>query len=271
MEQLGYIKALDGSPLYCAYHPAAEGVTPKGRGFPVVIAPPLFEERKSAYSALRRMALRLAAAGHAVMRFDYRGSGESGGKPEARRWEHLAQDVATVRKVLARLSGKRDSALLGLRAGATVALLESIRVGGEAVIALAPIVSGATQVRLWRMRSKIRSELTSEAGGEKSETPSSKSKDGEVLDFDGFPVNPAFFDDVARIDLVKDLGRLSCPGLIAQVSHREDPAPESVRLMETLGTRATLKCIRMEPFWDKIDDVDTTPLEDLAVKFLGEL
>lgn len=269
MEQLGYIKALDGSPLYCAYHSAAENVTPKGRGFPVVIAPPLFEERKSAYSALRRMAQRLAAAGHAVMRFDYRGSGESGGKGAHRRWEHLSQDVATVRKTLARLSGKRDSALLGLRAGATVALLESIRVGGEAVIALAPIVSGATQVRLWRMRSKIKSELTVDAAAQKSEAKNSA--DADVLDFDGFPVHPGFFDDVARIDLIKDLGRLSCPGLIAQVSHREDPAPESVRLMETLGSRATLKCIRMEPFWDKIDDVDTAPLEDLALKFLGEV
>jgi pimeloyl-ACP methyl ester carboxylesterase len=214
------------------------------------------------------MAQRLAAAGHAVMRFDYRGSGESGGKAAHRRWEHLSQDVATVRKTLARLSGKRDSALLGLRAGATVALLESIRVGGESVIALAPIVSGATQVRLWRMRSKIKSELTVDTESQKSEAP--KSDNSDVLDFDGFPVHPGFFDDVARIDLVKDLGRLSCPGLIAQVSHREDPAPESVKLMETLGPRATLKCIRMEPFWDKIDDVDTAPLEDLALKFLGE-
>jgi len=271
MEQLGYIKALDGAPLYCAYHAAAENVTPKGRGFPVVIAPPLFEERKSAYSALRRVAQRLAAAGHAVMRFDYRGSGESGGTAALRRWEHLSQDVATVRKTLARLSGKRDSALLGLRAGATVALLETIRVGGEAVIALAPIVSGATQVRLWRMRSKIKAELTVDAESQKSDVKSQRSTNSDVFDFDGFPVHPGFFEDVAKIDLVKDLGRLSCPGLIAQVSHREDAAPESVRLMETLGSRATLRCIRMEPFWDKIDDVDTAPLEDLALKFLGEV
>lgn len=264
MEQLGYIRALDGAPLYCAYHFPNENAVVKGHGYPVVIAPPLFEERKGAYAPLRRLAQRLAAAGHAVMRFDYRGSGESGGKPEARRWEHLCQDVAVVRKTLARLSGKRDSALLGLRGGATVCLQESIRTGGEAVVALAPLVSGATQVRLWRMRSKIKSELS---GGGSSHVQASA--DTQVLDFDGFAVHPGFFDDVAKFDLAKDLGRLSCPGLVVQVSHREDAAPESVRLMETLGSRATLTCMRMEPFWDKIDDVETKPLEELALQFLA--
>src|SRR5205814_10203020 len=65
--------------------------------------------RKSGYAALRRMAERLAAAGHAALRFDYRGSGESGGDPAKRCWQNLAEDCAMARKVLARLSGKRDA------------------------------------------------------------------------------------------------------------------------------------------------------------------
>ena len=257
MEQLGYVKALDGSPLYAAYHAAAEVSGTHSRFFPVVIAPPLFEERKSAYAPLRRLAVKLAAAGHACLRFDYRGSGESGGDPAKRRWQHLAEDLSVARKTLARLSGKRDSVLLGLRTGATLALQETIRAGGEGVIALAPVIKGAGQVRLWKMRSKIRAELTSE--GAKADKGSAAT-DG-VLDFDGFEVNPAFFDDVAAIDLVKDLGRLSCPGLVIQLSHREDAAPESTQLLETLGSRAKLQCLRMEPFWDKLDDVDTGPLD----------
>src|SRR5260370_33876158 len=115
-EQFGYIKALDGSPLYAAYH-AAEG-SRHDTELPVVIVPPLFEERKSAFATLRKLAIELAAQGHPVMRFDYRGSGESGSSSAMRRWEHLEQDVATGRKTLASLSGKPDSALDGRRLGA---------------------------------------------------------------------------------------------------------------------------------------------------------
>jgi len=258
-EQFGYIKALDGSPLYAAYH-AADG---RETELPVVIVPPLFEERKSAFATLRKLAIELAAQGHPVMRFDYRGSGESGSSSAMRRWEHLAQDVATVRKTLASLAGKRDSALVGLRLGATLALQETGRVGGECVVALAPIVAGATQVRLWKMRSKIRSELTADGTTKQAEQK-------DTVDFDGYDVHHGFLDDVAAVNLTKDLGVLSCPGLILQLSHRTDAALETTQLLTTLGSRAKLACLRMEPFWDKLDDVDTGPMIESVVDFIGE-
>jgi predicted alpha/beta hydrolase len=102
--QLGYINAPDGVPLYVAYRAAPEGAfqAPE-RSQAIVIAPPLFEERKSSYAPLRRLARLLADAGHAVLRFDYRGSGESGGSAQrsgsvaGRRWQDLAEDLATAR------------------------------------------------------------------------------------------------------------------------------------------------------------------------------
>ena len=266
----GYVKTLDGSPLYCVYHPAAPVANPQRRYYPTLLVPPLFEERKSAYAGLRRLAERLAASGRATLRFDYRGSGESGGAPSKRRWQHLAEDTAVARKTLARLAGARDSVLIGLRLGATLALQETIRVGGEGVVALAPIAKGASQVRLWKMRSKIRSELTQANTGDDVKNVDA-STDGEVLDFDGYEVSKYFFDDVSKIDLMKDLGALSCPGLVLQLSHRTDAAPETLELMKTLGSRAKSSCMRVEPFWDKVDDVDTRPVEDAVVDWLAQI
>ena len=271
----GYIKTLDGSPLYCVYHAAAPVANPQRRYYPAVLLPPLFEERKSAYAAMRRLAERLALAGHAAMRFDYRGGGESGGDSSKRRWQHLAEDTAVVRKTLARLAGARDSVLIGLRLGATLALQETIRAGGEAVIALAPIVKGAAQVRLWKMRSKIRSELTQGNATDAAAPVPSATGNGasgeEVFDFDGFEVNKNFFDDVAKIDLIKDLAALSCPGRVLQLSHRTEATPESLKLIETLGSRAKLTSLRVEQFWDKIDDVDTKPVEDEVLRVLQHM
>ena len=202
------------------------------------------------------------------MRFDFRGGGESGGDPTQRRWQHLAEDVAVVRKTLARLSNSRDSILLGLRLGATLALQETLRAGGEAVVALAPVVSGAAQVRLWKMRSKIRAELTRENSGAAEQ---SASETHSTLDFDGYEVGRPFFDDVAGIDLLKNPGRLSCPGLLMQLSHRAELSSETKSLQHALGSRARGACLRIEPFWDKVDDVDTRPIEDSVLQFLNAI
>jgi len=277
---LGYVKALDGSPLYAVYHPVAS--EDAAMAVPVAIAPSLFEERKSAYGPLRRLAERLAAAGHPVLRFDYRGSGESGGHPARRRWQHLVEDVTIARQTLAELSGRTGCVLLGLRLGATLALQQGGAVGVEGVIALAPVVKGATQVRLWKMRSKIRAELTETRAGAPSRPGSSRRDDAralaassngepklpaaDVIDFDGYEVSPAFFDDVAALDLLTELRPLSKPGCLIQISHRADAAPESTQLLGVLGQSAKLEALRMEPFWDKLDDIDTRPLEDLVLQ-----
>jgi pimeloyl-ACP methyl ester carboxylesterase len=268
-EQFGYLSDTNGIPLYAAFHAPAANVPSRA---PVLVCPPLFEERKSAYAALRKLTLKLAAAGHPVLRFDHRGSGESGGSSAARRWPHLAEDAAAARQTLARLSGREDVVLLGLRLGATLTLLEAPRLGAKAVIALAPIVSGAAQVRLWKMRSKIRAELTdgeSTAGQARSGTARAGGDAGGTVDFDGYDVHPAFFDDVAAIDLLKPPAHLACPALIVQISHRTDPAAESTQLAAALGAQAQLACLRLEPFWDKLDDVDTKPVDDMAVNWVS--
>ncbi|MCY3018974.1 MAG: alpha/beta hydrolase [Planctomycetota bacterium] len=267
MDQLGYITAPDGSPLYAAYHAPVQG----SPASPVLICAPLFEERKSAYGALRKLAGRLAAAGRPVLRFDYRGSGESGGSSAARRWSHMAEDLAAAREALTRISGAREVVLLGLRLGGTLALQEALRgtagqarSGTAAVIALAPVSVGSHQVRQWKMRSQIRAELTT--GGGTGVPPVAGGQDAHAtLDFDGYDVHPAFFDDVAAIDL-HTAGALSCPALVVQISHRTEPAGDSTKLVAALGPQARLECLRLEPFWEKLDDVDTGPLEDIVLK-----
>lgn len=264
----GYVKAPDGSPLYCVFHPAAQAADPQRARLPVLVLPSLFEERKSAYAALRRLAERLAAAGHAVLRFDYRGSGESGGDPAQRRWHHLGEDVATARETLARLTGVRDAVLIGLRMGATLALQQAALADYAAVIALAPVIKGASHVRLWKMRSKIRSELTQANTGSEAQS-GTRQPASDVLDFDGYEVNKNYFDDVAKIDLTKELSAQTGPGLVLQLSHRVDAAPETLELLKKLGPRVQNACMRVEQFWDKVDDVDTRPVEDAVLKFLA--
>jgi hypothetical protein len=279
----------------------------------VLIAPPLFEERKSAYAALNGLARVLCAAGHPALRFDYRGSGESGGEPGARRWRHLAEDLAAARDALAQWSGRADVALLGVRLGATLALQEALGPKAPAALVLiAPVLKGAAEVRLWRLRSKVRAELTADAaspagaihsadaetrrtnlsrevvlpplaGGRRTgvtpvlPTPapglgvSAAGPDGKTLDLDGFEVPAEFLDEIAGLDLLSGTAAVTCPTLVVQVSHRASPAPESERLMGLLGPHARLACLRLEPFWDRVDQVDTAPLQAEVLAFAATL
>jgi len=262
-ETPGYFRAADGTPLYGVYHEPERAAR-----LAVVIAPALFEERKSAYAVLAQLARELVQHGHPVFRFDYRGSGESGGASAQRRWSDLAGDLAAAQAALLKLSGQERAACVGLRLGATLALQSAAELKSRAVVALAPVAQGAAQARLWRMRSKIRSELTAGEGpAQDAPAPSEKG----VVDLDGFAVGAAFLEDIAARDLLKQPGALDLPTLLVQISHRTDASPESEKLQVSLGPRCALACFRLEPFWDRVDEVDPAEVIRKVVTFLGEL
>jgi hypothetical protein len=82
-------------------------------------------------------------------------------------------------------------------------------------------------------------------------------------------VAPEFLDDVARLDLTAGSAPLPAPALIVQVSHRETPAAEHERLVAALGPKAQLACVRLEPFWDRVEEVDAGGLYQDVRRFLA--
>ncbi|TWS24655.1 alpha/beta hydrolase, partial [Tsukamurella sputi] len=109
-----------GAPLYGALHvPGSRRV----RGT-VLLVPPLAKEQYDVLRGLRRLAASLAAEGLAVLRFDYRGTGDSSGPSgdadAARDW------IASVRHADDYLRG------LGLGAPAVVALRVGAALAGAA-------------------------------------------------------------------------------------------------------------------------------------------
>lgn len=122
-----------------------------GRG--VLILPPIGYPYWSAHRTLRTLAEGLAAQGLPAMRLDYEGTGDSGGGQwDARRlpiWRRSAGRAATE---LARL-GCSELTVIGVRLGATIALLDGASLGADAVVAWAPVVSGRRFVKETRLLS----------------------------------------------------------------------------------------------------------------------
>ncbi len=140
-------------PLFGWWHPAAGAAVP---ALAVLLCPPLGHEDLATHRPLRRLAMRLAAAGLPVLRVDLPGTGDSADAAEGedgRAWPEAAQralDLAA--DELRRRSGAPRLALVGLRLGALMAArCAAGRADVAALVAVLPVPSGRAWLRECRL------------------------------------------------------------------------------------------------------------------------
>lgn len=170
------------APLFGLYHPAAG----KPRDVGVVVCNPFGQEAIRAHRALRQLAALLVRARFHVFRFDWSGTGDSAGSDVSlAAWR---KDVATASDELRDTAGVRKVAWVGLRLGATVALLAADRTV-DRVVAWDPVVRGRDYLaELARMHGEYM----------KFELPRwQPSGDGEAL---GFALPPSLKSELAAIE-----------------------------------------------------------------------
>lgn len=105
--------------LFGIYHPPAEG----SAGRPaVVLCNPFGQEAIRAQRMMRVLGERLARNGHAVLRFDYFGTGDSLGDDIEGELDGWGLDVMEADRELRAVSGAAQTTWIGMRLGATIAL-----------------------------------------------------------------------------------------------------------------------------------------------------
>lgn len=115
----------------------------------VLVCPALGREACVSYRALRLLADRLAAAGYAVLRLEYPGSGDSAELTEPAPEAWLAAIRAAANRLLA-LSGATRIVVCGFRIGALLGMAATAgRADVAALMLLAPPLSGRDQTREW--------------------------------------------------------------------------------------------------------------------------
>jgi pimeloyl-ACP methyl ester carboxylesterase len=119
----------------------------------VVILPPVGYAYLCVHRTLRVLAEELAGRGHTVMRFDYDGTGDSAGdqwdRDRITAWRESARHaVAELRRM-----GCAQITLVGVRLGATLALLDAKSLAADRLVAWAPVVSGRRYAKELRLMS----------------------------------------------------------------------------------------------------------------------
>ena len=125
--------------LFGAYH--APAAAERGA---VVICAPWGPEYIAAHHVLHRLATRLSESGYHALRFDYYGTGDSGGTREEGTLDSWCEDAAVAADELRDISGVSSVTTIGVRLGAVVAWrLARLRDDVPAVMMWDPVVNGA--------------------------------------------------------------------------------------------------------------------------------
>jgi pimeloyl-ACP methyl ester carboxylesterase len=243
----------------------------------LLLVPPCGDEKRAAYGPLAGLARDLSAAGWAVLRFDFLGTGDSAGESTDVTVSGMERDTRAAAAELARLFPGAPLELLGVRLGGSLALRLAAGLGARSCAAVAPVTAGAAWLRQERgrrklRRSMVRKELAAagqqpgEAAGGNEDLPA-----GAAEDLDGLPVSADFIREMEAFD--------PCAGdappvpagegprtLVVQVSPRRTPLPDLERLAGRFG--AEVRCLHLESFWRPAECPDLGELSACLVSWL---
>jgi pimeloyl-ACP methyl ester carboxylesterase len=170
------------------------------RGTAVLLCNPFGEEASRAHRIYRVLATQLERAGYASLRFDYSCTGDSLGDSDAATVDAWVGDVASAAERLRAGSGATRIVVVGLRFGATLAMLASAR--GELrprhLVLWDPVVDGAAYLRelIAQHRAYMRAEIG--AGWRDRLRIAADGAPAEAL---GAPIGPVLGAQIAAIDL----------------------------------------------------------------------
>ncbi|MGH7830113.1 MAG: alpha/beta fold hydrolase [Candidatus Binatia bacterium] len=199
-----------GSPeksLFGIYHPPLTGHHP---GHGVVLCHPLGHEYIYGHRAFRQLAIHLARAGFAVLRFDYYGCGDSAGASEEGSIHQWIDDIETALKELKECNKMSKLYLIGARIGATLAALVGDQRSDINGLALwDPVLNGTNYVRelLAQHEDWLRQAWVETAAPKKND------RHPEAL---GFPLTHPLQDSLEQINLLSMPLRSTGPVLVVE-------------------------------------------------------
>jgi len=216
---------------------------------------PLAEEKLWAHRVFVSFARDLSTAGFDVLRFDFRGEGDSDRDFEQTDFETRIEDAARAIDAVHEMNPSiSEVTLLGLRLGASVAAATAARRSDVARLVLwDPVADGSAY-----MQSVLRLNLMFQMAQhrkvlENRDALVARLAEGETVNIEGYELAQPLFQQVSKFRLADLLPEFSADTLIVQINQGQAPMkPEFAALAETL-TRCHVEMVREEPFWKEIN------------------
>ena len=224
----------------------------EGNGNAFVFCHPFAEEKLWAHRVFVNFARELARRGYAVLRFDYRGYGDSDGDFTNYTLANHGEDIERATFFLhEQVNGIQKTGLLGLRLGASLAWLSAERCGINGPLILwDPVLNGEDYV-LEFLRSNLTTQLAIYGEiREDREQLVEKLRRGELVNVEGYELGRDVYQELAALRLDDHGGDYGGQSLVVQIGRNEKPKRQPAGFAENIG--AELLCVVEEPFWREI-------------------
>jgi exosortase A-associated hydrolase 2 len=220
---------------------------------PLLLCHPFGEEKLWTHRVFVTFARALAERGHSVLRFDYRGNGDSDGSFLASSIDTAVADAHAAFEVLKERTGANRAGVLGLRFGAVIAKrLADERDDVSHLVLWQPVVNGDRYLQeLLRINLSTQMAVYREIRTDR-ETMGKALATGGTVNVDGYEISGEMSRQLSAVRLDAErpfAGRC----LIVQIDRAAiAAAPEIAALRATISDAATVALVREEPFWKEI-------------------
>jgi len=240
---------LNGEHVFAGiHHPAT--ATPLG----VVMCHALGEEKLWAHRVFVSMARDLASAGVTVLRFDFRGEGDSERDFSDSDLETRVEDTCLALDAL-RASNPmvRDLALVGLRFGAVAATIAATRRNDvKQLILWDPVIDGADY-----MQSVLRLNLMYQMALhrkviENRDALVARLRGGGSVNIEGYELTEPLFRQTSAFHLHESLAEFPGDALLVQIDQSDAPPKQELVSLAAARPRCQLIAVREDPFWREI-------------------
>ena len=244
--------------------PTSESESPE---MPVILFQPLFEERKNAKRALFCFTEILTKKKYRVFSFDYPNTGESLNDGNPIDLEKIFLASLAFSKSCIQRSHHRDIMLLGLRFGASIAARVARQLSDDddtlrvTLLLISPVMSGNVYSRQIKQRRVLRHSIS---------TGNAQTSSSFENDYDGYLISDFTFNSFNNFDILNTLrGFKTTPSiLLLNVGHKNNSDdPLAAAFSDIPGVIKTV-AFRFPPFWERIGDVDLSPLCTQFEQFL---
>jgi len=223
------------------------------RGAGYVFCYPFAEERLWAQRVFVSFARELARRGNPVLRFDFKGNGDSEGNFEDGDVETFISDIeCAMRTLKAKVPVLKRVGLIGLRFGATLAALAAERNDVSRLILWDPINDGSQY-----MQEILRSNLVTQSVVFKEMRMDRASlirslQEGKTVNADGYEITRKLYEGVTRIKLDQLNFREDTACLVVQIDEREKGMKGTNLELGKRFRNSKVTQVREDPFWKEI-------------------
>lgn len=266
--------------------------SPNRQGVGVLFIPPFAEEKKGAHRLLVDLARTLCRQGLPVLRFDFRGTGDSEGTFSDFTLAGALADARLAMAFLREQASVERIGLVGVRLGGTLAahLAQEAQTCSAWLALWEPIVSGRRYVQMNFRQRRIRALMTAAEGRRAGVATATRRENNGVppvrqthapapsregYDFDGYWITPTLHQELEALTFPAPVEGRTPPAVLAISVNAAGRVSQEVEALaaayRAVGTQVKTTAVSAEPFWSLQDPVPLPLLTQATAEWVQEV